>query len=77
MREELRNKIIEANREYKRIESLLTPYGFTLCTTHAFYGEHPFKIYCGKMADYQTFIDDITNIKKRYLKEKNECLGIY
>lgn len=77
MREELRNKIIEANREYKRIESLLTPYGFTLCTTHVFYGEHPFKIYCGKMADYQTFIDDITNIKKRYLKEKNECLGIY
>lgn len=30
-----------------------------------------------KMADYQTFINDIDNIKKRYLKEKNECLGIY
>lgn len=77
MNDELKKKIREANREYKRIESLLTPYGFTLCTTHVFYGEHPFKLYCGKMADYQTFINDIDNIKKRYLKEKNECLGIY
>lgn len=77
MRDELKNKIREANREYKRIESLLTPYGFTLCTTHVFYGEHPFKLYCGKIADYQTFINDIENIKKRDLKEKKESLGIY
>ena len=59
MRDELKKKIREANKEYKRIESLLTPYGFTLCTTHVFYGEHPFKLYCGK---WQIIIHSLTTL---------------
>lgn len=53
MSNELKKKIREANREYKRIESLLTPYGFTPCTTHVFYGEHPFNytVENGRLSD--------------------------
>ncbi|MEG0693849.1 MAG: hypothetical protein RR444_12305 [Oscillospiraceae bacterium] len=76
MRAELRKKIKEANREYKRVQSLLTPYGFTLCTTVVFYGEPPFSLYCGKMEDYQKLIDNINDIKERYNKHKKENLGI-
>lgn len=74
---ELRSQIRKANEEYKRIESLLIPYGFSLCTRHVFYGEYPFNIHCGEMEDYQSFIDNKDKIKERYLKEKNESLGIY
>jgi hypothetical protein len=77
LRPELREQIRKANEEYKRIESLLIPYGFSLCTRHVFYGEYPFKFYCGKMEDYQLFIDNIDKIKEKYLKQKNESLGIY
>ena len=77
IRLELREQIRKANEEYKRIESLLIPYGFSFCTRHVFYGEYPFKMHCGKMEDYQLFIDNIDKIKEKYLKQKNECLGIY
>lgn len=76
MRAELKNKIKEANRKYERIQSLLIPYGFTLSTTAVFYGEPPFNLYCGKIEDYQEFIDNINNIKERYNKHKRENLGI-
>lgn len=77
IRAELINRIREANKEYARIESLLTPLGFTLCAKAVFYGEIPFNIYCGEMKDYQSFIDNIDSIKENYLKRKKESLGIY
>lgn len=77
IRPELLDKIRKANEEYERIGSLLTPYDFTIRAQHVFYGERPFNIYCGKMEDYQSFIDDIDKIKEDYLRHKNESLGIY
>ena len=46
-RPELLERIRKSNEEYKKIESLLTPLGFTLCTGAVFYGERPFSMYCG------------------------------
>lgn len=74
MKNELR--IVELNREYKRIESLLIPQGFTLVGQHIFYGEYPFNIYCGKMEDYQMFIDNADSIRVEYLESMMESLGI-
>ena len=34
-------------------------------------------MYCGKMEDYRSFIDNIGSIRERYRKRKNESLGIY
>lgn len=69
--QELIDKMRKANEEYERIESLLTPLGFKLCTRHVFYGEQPSSsIYCGKMEDYQSFIDNIDSIKEDYLNHK-------
>ena len=65
-------RIRKSNEEYKRIGSLLKPLGFTLCT-----GERSFSMYCGKMEDYRSFIDNIDSIRERYRKRKNESLGIY
>lgn len=76
MRAKLKNKIKRFNKKYKRIESLLTPSGFTLTSRYIFYGEYPFSLYCGKMEDYQIFITNVDNIKERYLKSKMESLGI-
>ena len=76
-RPELLERIRKSNEEYKKIESLLKPLGFTLCTGAVFYGERPFSIYCGKMKDYRSFIDSIDSIRERYRKRKNESLGIY
>ena len=76
-RPELLGRIRKSNEEYKRIESLLTPLGFTLCTGAVFYGDRPFSMYCGKMEDYRSFIDNIDSIRERYRKQKNESLGIY
>ena len=76
-RPELLEWIRKSNEEYKKIESLLTPLGFTLCTGAVFYGERPFSMYCGKMEDYRSFIDNIGSIRERYRKRKNESLGIY
>ena len=77
IRPELLERIRKSNEEYKKIESLLTPLGFTLCTGAVFYGVRPFGMYCGKMEDYRSFIDNIDSIKERYRKRKNESLGIY
>lgn len=77
IRPELLERIRKSNEEYKRIEALLIPLGFTLCTRAVFYGERPFNIYCGKMEDYQSFIDNIDSIRERYQKHKDESLGIY
>lgn len=74
---ELINRIRGANKEYKRIESLLTPLGFTLCGKAVFYGKIPFNIYCGEMKNYQSFIDNIDSIKKNYLEHKKKCQRIY
>ena len=70
-------RIRKSNEEYKRIGSLLKPLGFTLCTGAVFYGARPFSMYCGKMQDYRSFIDNIDSIRERYRKRKNESLGIY
>ena len=65
IRPELLERIRKSNEEYKKIESLLTPLGFTLCTGAVFYGERPFGMYCGKMEDYRSFIDNIDSIKEK------------
>lgn len=72
---EIRAKLKKMNQEYNRIEKILIPFGFTLCSREVFYGKSPFNIYIGKMKDYQDFIDNIDQIKERFLKEKNESLG--
>lgn len=77
MRTELINKVRELDKEYRKIESAITPYGLHLSTQCIFYGERPYELYCGKMEDFQTFIDDIDNIRERYLKHKRESQGIY
>ena len=65
MNKELLERISKSNEEYKRIGSLLKPLGFTLCTGAVFYGERPFSMYCGKMEDYRSFIDNIDSIRER------------
>lgn len=77
LRPELLKKMIRLNEEYNRVEILLTPYGFTLCGSDVFYGERPHSLYCGKIEDYQMFIDNLVDIKKDYLKYKMERLGSY
>ncbi len=72
---ELIDKMRKSNEEYERITNLLVPLGFTLCTGTIFYGESPFNIYCGKMEDYQSLIDNINSIKHEYLEHKKRSLG--
>ncbi len=74
---ELISRMKKDNEEYKRIEALLIPLGFSLCARSVFYGELTFSIYCGELDDYQSFIDNIDSIRERYQKRKNESLGIY
>lgn len=76
MRKELMDRIREDNQEYKRIESLLLPLGFVLNCKDVFYGERPFSLYCGKMKDYQKFVDNLEDIKKEYERHKKETLGV-
>lgn len=73
---ELIDRMRKSNAEYSRIEALLSPLGFTLCTGAVFYGKRPFNMYCGKMQDYQTFIDNIDSIREEHQKYKKRCLGI-
>ena len=77
MRKELMDRIKEDNREYKRIEALLLPLGFVLNCKDVFYGERPFSLYCGKMKDYQKFVDSLEDIRKEYERHKMEALGKY
>lgn len=72
---ELIDKMRKANGEYERITNLLVPLGFTLCMGAIFYGEPPFNIYCGKMEDYQSFIDNIDKIKEEHIEHKKRMLG--
>lgn len=56
MRKELKDKIIEFNKEYDRINAELKQYGMRLVANAVFKGNAPYSTYMDHMNDYKEII---------------------